>query len=220
MNPTRVTSHRHTEPVQEGVIQFELVHRHTPLVGLECDASRELGAWREILRRLQLIGQSDGRYHGLGFGNLSCRIPPWSGGARRFVITGSQTGRLDRLSTADYAVVDRCDGHRVVSHGETVPSSESTTHGVIYELAHHVRWVFHGHSPEIWNADEWPTTHASAGYGTAAMADEVRNLWRTSVLPEVRLLVMGGHEDGVISFGRSPDAALAPLVRALARSLR
>ena len=56
--------------------------------------------------------------------------------------------------------------------------------------------------------------------GTPAMAEEIRRLWRESAAPDLRILAMGGHEDGVISFGHSTEEAGLVLLRFLARGLK
>jgi hypothetical protein len=51
------------------------------------------------------------------------------------------------------------------------------------------------------------------------MALEVQRLYRESALPSLGILVMGGHEDGVVTFGASAEEAGGILVRQLARAL-
>jgi hypothetical protein len=50
------------------------------------------------------------------------------------------------------------------------------------------------------------------------MALEVKRLYRETVLPERRILAMGGHDDGIIVFGRSPQEAGQVLLTWLARA--
>ena len=50
------------------------------------------------------------------------------------------------------------------------------------------------------------------------MAAEVHRLYRETVLPERRILAMGGHEDGILVFGRGPEEAGEVLLRWLARA--
>jgi hypothetical protein len=47
----------------------------------------------------------------------------------------------------------------------------------------------------------------------------MKRLLRTTKLPRNPILVMGGHEDGVIAFGRSADEAGAALLKVLAEAL-
>jgi hypothetical protein len=55
-------------------------------------------------------------------------------------------------------------------------------------------------------------------YGTTAMATEVGRLYRETSLAEGRVLAMGGHEDGIIAFGRTPEEAGSAFTEALARA--
>jgi hypothetical protein len=64
-----------------------------------------------------------------------------------------------------------------------------------------------------------PRTAAEAGYGTPAMAEEVTRLWRERARRRTGVLVMGGHEDGVIAFGGNTEQAGLALLREYARSL-
>ena len=87
----------------------------------------------------------------------------------------------------------------------------------------YLRAVLHGHAPLLWRrARELriPCTAPGVAYGTQEMAREMARLYRASALPEQQILVMTGHEDGVIAFGRSVDEAGQVLVTYLARALR
>jgi len=102
-----------------------------------------------------------------------------------------------------------------------LPSSESMTHGAVYDLGPHIRFVFHGHSPVLWRRAEalrLPVTGSRISYGTPEMAREVERLYRTSTLPELQILAMGGHEDGIVVFGRTAEEAGQVLLRHLARA--
>lgn len=207
MNPTTAL---------EGVVKFELAHEPAPPPGARW--LRPLIAWREVLARLQLIGQDPARYGGAGFGNVSRRMP---GG---FVITGTQTGGVAGLAPRHFALVTACDPerNRVESRGPLAPSSESLTHGMLYALDPAVRFVFHVHSPAIWRARDilrLATTAPEIDYGTPAMAREMARLMRNGALARRPLIAMAGHEDGVIGFGRTAEQAGTVLVRALAAAL-
>jgi ribulose-5-phosphate 4-epimerase/fuculose-1-phosphate aldolase len=186
-----------------------------------------LSAWREVLARLGLVGRDPARYQGAGYGNLSARVPPFGDvgrGRRRFLVTGTRTGSLPRLTLEHYCVVERYDLERneVRSFGPLQPSSESLTHGAIYDAAPAARFVLHGHAPELWRharALGLPVTRPDVANGTPAMALEVQRLYRESSLSATGILAMGGHEDGVIAFGRTPEEAGGTLVRHLARAL-
>src|SRR5205807_9807504 len=127
-----------------------------------------------------------------------------------FLITATQTGAKSTLTENDVVVVDEWDlrKNRVVSRGSALPSSESLTHGAVYDVVPGARAVIHVHAPEIFTRAHvlhLPTTDAHVGYGTVAMANEVARLWRTSDLADVRVFAMAGHEDGVVAFGHALD---------------
>ncbi|MDO3379970.1 class II aldolase/adducin family protein [Geoalkalibacter halelectricus] len=209
-------------PEREGVIKF--VCRYRPGPPLEAHHLADINAWRKILFQLELIGCVAHRYEGLGFGNISRRLPASrEEGAAGFVISGTQTGGLADLEPHHYAIVSFCDpqANLVDSLGPIKPSSESLTHGILYQLDPRVSCVLHVHSPHIWRAAqvlELPVTGADVPYGTPAMAAEVRRLClEKSLLPQ-GVLVMGGHEDGVLAFGPDFTSAGTALVACLARA--
>jgi len=204
---------------REGVIRFSLdfQHRLFSAPGL----TRALTGWRHVLYRLGLIGCDPLRYQGYGFGNISCRYPQRPGS---FIITGSQTGEAPFLADTDYALVTGCDPLRNAIRGEGLikPSSEALTHGQLYLLDETIGSVVHVHCPEIWRQVEelqLPVTAMEAAYGTPEMAREVERIF---ALPEVasrRIFVMGGHEDGVVGFGRDLEEACTAVIVALARAV-
>ena len=212
--------------IDEGAIKFEAAHRQSPLPPRRFgEAACRLIAWREIFAKTGLVGQEPGLYGGFGYGNVSCRVGPPSKPRRRrtFLITGTQTSGKACMSLADLCVVELCQPrrNRVESYGPVMPSSESLTHGAIYDLGSHIRFVFHAHSPVIWRRAEAlriPTTDPKVAYGTPEMASEVERLWRSSSLPDLGMLAMGGHEDGVIAFGRTAEEAGEVMLRTLARA--
>lgn len=210
----------------EGVIKFSAVHSHEPLVPRRHGAlCCELIAWREILYMTQLVGQDPRLYGGAGYGNVSGRVgPPGSAmGARAMIITGTQTGGVADMQMDQFCLVERYDyrKNQVWSRGLIEPSSETMTHGAIYDLSPHIRYVFHVHSPVIWRRARVlgiATSDEAVPYGTPEMAAEVHRLYRSSALAETRILAMGGHEDGVIAFGRDAAEAGQVVVTYLARA--
>lgn len=210
----------------EGVIRFELEHEERPLEsarfgGVAC----KLMAWREIMALTGLVGRDPARYEGAGYGNVSARVgPPGSAlGRRSFLVTGTQTSGARTIGLQDFALVEGYDHrrNRIRSRGMVRPSSESLTHAALYDLSPAVRCVLHAHSPVVWRRARrlgLPTTDAGAAYGTPEMAMEVQRVYRETVLPERRILAMGGQEDGIIVFGRSPEDAGEVLLRWLARA--
>ena len=212
--------------MQEGVTKFQAHHRHAPLqVDKLGGACGDLLSWRRVLHDLSVVGQDPNRYEGAGYGNMSARLHPFSyeRGKRRFLITGTQTGQPADLTVQELCVVETYDikVNSVHSFGEIAPSSESLTHGAIYDLNPSIRFVFHGHVPAIWQgakALRLPSTAANVEYGTQAMAFETRRLYRSTNLSESKCYTMGGHEDGVVTFGRTASEAGEVLVKILARA--
>ena len=211
---------------REGVIKYRLEHRAGPLEPrLYGDLACKLIAWRELLALTGLVGQDPQRYGGAGFGNVSARVGrPSSGrGRRSFLITGTQTAGKRCLGLDDFSLVLRYDYRRnsVESSGPVEPSSEAMTHGALYDVGPQIRCVLHAHSPVLWRQASTlrlPTTEPSVPYGTPDMALEVQRLYAASGLAERRILAMGGHEDGIVVFGRSPEEAGQVLTTWLARA--
>ena len=210
-------------PETEGVIKFKC--DFTPAPALPYAQIGELNAWRKIMHMTALIGQEPRRYGGYGFGNISCRLDDQESSDRQhpFAITGTQTGGKADLDAADYVVVTACYSaeNRLVAAGPVQPSSESLTHGTIYAADSRILWVIHSHSPDIWRnaaALEIPMT-GDVAYGTPEMADAVRRLFVESDLPQKRIFGMAGHEDGIVTFGRTAEEAGFVMLGYLARAL-
>ena len=210
---------------EEGVIKFDL--RFTAGPAISMDTLAELNNWRNILWKHALIGQDPTRYDGYGFGNISQRIGAQDApeGNREFAISGTQTGHLDQLTNHHYARVTayNADTNQVTANGPVMPSSESMTHGVIYDLDNELRVVLHVHSPDIWKtaaAQGIPITRAPVEYGTPEMSREVARLFSQTDVREQGIFSMGGHEDGIVAFATSVEEAGNTLLTALAHSER
>lgn len=212
--------------LQEGVIKFDIEHESRPInAAVLGDIACQLIAWREIMALTGLVGQDPRLYEGAGYGNASVRFGRRSAGLgrRAFLITGTQTSGRQTISLDDFAVVERYDARRnyVRSYGRTRPSSESMTHAATYDLGPHIRCVLHAHTPALWQRARelsLPTTEASIAYGTPEMAAEVGRLYRDGLFAERRILAMGGHEDGILVFGGTPEDAGQVLLTWLARA--
>jgi len=210
----------------EGVIKFHSDHDGSPLVAARYgEFACRLIAWREIMALTGLVGQETGLYDGAGYGNVSCRVPPYTSGRgrRSFLITGTQTSGRRCIGLDGFCLVKRYDyrTNRVESQGSSLPSSESMTHAAVYDLGPHIRTVLHAHSPVLWRhaaALRIPTTEPSVAYGTPEMASEVQRLYGEGLFAERKILSMGGHEDGIVTFGRSTQEAGEVLLRWLAKA--
>ena len=203
----------------EGVIKYHLNHQHKPLpanINLN-----PLNAWRSVLYRLQLIGQNPAKYDGLGYGNISQRLALNNSA---FVISGTQTGHLAKLSLNDYALIDSAsvEQNQINSFGLTAPSSESLTHAGVYQQEASAQAVIHVHSPEIWRqtlALNLPHTKAEIAYGTTEMAQAVKALLSSDQVSQLPLFTMLGHEDGVVAWGATLEQAAAVLIQQLANAI-
>jgi len=170
----------------------------------------ELNAYRRKLLDLHLIGVDP---NGIGFGNLSVR----DGATDNFYITGSATGGIHELALADCAKVVACDFERncVRYGGSALPSSESLTHAAIYKSDATTGAIIHCHDSRLWAAvlNETPTTSKPAAYGTSEMANEIMQLFTRTDLESRKIVVMAGHEAGILTFGKDLKEAFAVLMR-------
>lgn len=198
---------------QEGVIKYQLDWEEAPAIEpFDFDA---LTRWHGRFKQAGLLGQDPERYDGYGFGNISERLNQLS-----FLISGTQTGHLDTLGPDDYAVVVRAiiEENRAIAVGPVKPSSEALTHAAVYALDPDIRFVFHVHSPDIWQSRilrGLPQTGADIPYGTPDMASEVKRLFDAGAFEDKSILAMAGHEDGIIGFGPTADEAGQVIMNAL-----
>lgn len=209
----------------EGVIKFRM--DFTEAAALTAVQLAELNAWRKVLVIMDMIGQTPERYDNYGFGNISRRLSAdeQPGYDHPFVISGTQTGGVADLAPEHYATVLCCrpaDNH-VIAQGPMRPSSESMTHGVVYEMDSRVNWVFHVHDPYIWQqrqALDVPTTADDVPYGSPEMSAEVARLFRETDIAERGIFAMGGHVDGIVTFGTTAEEASGVLLHYLAAAIR
>ena len=189
---------------QEGVIKYHLDFQPGALAG---DAPVEdLCRWFARCRERGLIGRDPDRYHGLAYGNISARA------GTGFVVSGTQTGGRETLGAGDLAWVTGFDleANRLAAQGPVRPSSESLTHALVYRTRGDVNAVIHGHVPVIWGqagALALDATPEEAAYGTPAMAAAVAGLLAADPRRLPGVLVMGGHQDGVIAYGADLESA-------------
>jgi ribulose-5-phosphate 4-epimerase/fuculose-1-phosphate aldolase len=174
------------------------------------DGLAELNAYRRKLLQFRLIGVDA---NGIGFGNLSIR----DGATNNFCITGSATGGKSELTLADCAKVVAYDfiQNWLRYRGSAVPSSESLTHAAIYESDTNARSVIHCHDSKVWAAllNQAPTSSKAVDYGTPDMAYEVTRLFKATDVQSRKILVMAGHEGGILAFGRDLEEAFVVLMR-------
>lgn len=193
---------------------------------IEYNKIKLLNFWRKILYLKNLVGQDPMRYNGDSFGNLSQRLSyNQPKNKRSFAITGTRTGGLDDLTEKDYTTVLEYypEENLVVAEGPIKPSREAMTHGTIYDCDDSIRFVFHAHSSRIWRNSKLlqiPTTNDSILYGTPEIAEEVKRLFKDTNVKDRRILSMGGHEDGIITFGKTVDEAGSIMLHNLELSIQ
>lgn len=186
----------HTFNIDEGYVKY-ICHWHeknsvTPTEILE------LNRWRSQLYAMGLIGKYE---NGIGFGNLSYRLAL----SNDFIISGTQTGGIAELEAKHYTKVVEFDWQKnyVVCDGLIKASSETLTHAAIYTALPQVQAVVHVHHRQLWQKlmDRYPTTDPNCAYGTPEMAEELIRLCQQPKTQTEKIVVMSGHEEGIISFG-------------------
>ncbi len=181
----------------EGYIKYTSLLSKGPSPNASC--IKEINEARTALFDVDLIGVYP---DGIGFGNLSVRDE-----GSQFVITGSATGDKRELTNREYALVTHFDieGNSVESIGAINASSESMTHGTIYQNSATTKAIIHVHSRELFDfmlTGSYGATPADVPYGTPAMALAIKDLV-LSTDEEVAIFVTAGHDEGVIAYG--PD---------------
>lgn len=190
-----------SKPIDDGVIKFKFQLKKS--LPIEEDLFIDIEKWRAILFRMSLIGEYLPEQ--IGYGNLSRRL----NSHHVFIITGTQTGKYSNLTGNQYTKVTKCDLNKmsIEASGPTAPSSESLTHYAIYQSSPHINYIFHIHSKELWDymlANGHPKTDKSIKYGTKDMADAAKQCIQGK---DSGVFVMEGHEEGIISYGRSAEEA-------------
>jgi len=162
----------------------------------------KLEEWRDRLYKLKLIGAYE---NGIGFGNISIRYP----NTNQFIISGSATGNIVRLEKNHYALVTEYnfENNSLTCSGRINASSESLSHAAIYSMAPMVNGVIHIHDMALWSKLKFklPTTAESITYGTPEMAKGIQSVITEHGLWEEGIIIMAGHEEGIISFGEDLD---------------
>ena len=185
----------------EGVIKFNCnwVPDNPPDAAL----IKALNEWRNRLYEKKLIGVTP---DDIGYGNMSIRYRD-----NQFIITGSTTGKIEKLSPEHYTIVTEynINQNSLTTVGPIKASSESLTHAMIYECCKNANAVFHVHHKNLWEklVSTLPSTHPDVPYGTPQMAKEIQRLFIEENLDQHKIFAMAGHQDGVISFGNTLNEA-------------
>ncbi|MBN1156592.1 class II aldolase/adducin family protein [Candidatus Woesearchaeota archaeon] len=185
--------------MKEGTIKFKCDWLKTK--PLQMDSIREINEWRKRLYDLGLIGA---QHDGIGYGNISIRK-----NGNQFIITGSGTGKIKELNKEHYTLVTNVDIEKnsLSCRGPITASSESMSHAACYLSDSGINAVIHVHSKTLWEklVNNAATTDKEAEYGTPEMAHEIIRLIKNN--PLGNLIVMGGHEEGIISYGKNLEEA-------------
>lgn len=193
---------------EEGYIKFTCHWNQHPVDFPEKKLA-ELIQWRHKLYGRNLIGVYP---DGIGFGNISVRI----NSKNQFLISGSATGGFAETGPEHYARVDsfRIASNEVWCTGAVKASSESMSHAIVYQTLPEVNAVVHVHQQAWW--DKWkniqPTTNEQVTYGTPEMAEEISRLLSFPGNREKRWFIMGGHREGILSFGKTLEEACGILL--------
>ncbi|MFC2130786.1 class II aldolase/adducin family protein [Bacteroidota bacterium] len=184
---------------EEGYIKFRCLFSEKNCV--ESQEIKEINFWRRRLCSIGLIGANE---NGIGFGNISRRT-----GDKEFIITGSGTGKYNKLGTEHYSKVIGwdIDKNLVECVGLISASSEALTHAAIYEKERSVKAVVHTHHNVLWSnlKNKYRVTADYALFGTPEMAREIQRF--LNIDKSENIIIMGGHKDGIITYGKSMTEA-------------
>lgn len=194
----------HSNTPKDGCIKFRCEHANADW------NSKELPLSKELLQRLhetdsfrtQVFDQSFiGMYeNGIGYGNISFR---WN---NAFIITASGTGGARELGIDGYTMVDSVDIARNTVHsiGPLPASSETMSHAAVYANSPSACFVLHIHNMPLFNLLKEKnalSTPEDTAYGTVEMARAIAELAQKH--PSEAIIVMRGHEEGVLIYGMS-----------------
>ena len=187
----------------EGTLKFDC-HLTKEAIQIPPTLFTPLNYWRNELWHRQLIGCYP---DGIGYGNISIRVPRSS----QFYISGTATGGIPELDQTHYPLVERCDAtiNTLWCRGQIRASAESMSHAAVYEANPEIGAVVHIHNRELWERylDVLPTTDKKVDYGTPGMAYEISRIMTLPVVRDKKVFVMGGHEEGIIVFGKTIEEA-------------
>lgn len=196
---------------KEGYIKFQTNWKREELSG-GMGTFKNLNLWRRRLYEHRLIGAYP---DGIGYGNISVRLVD-----NEFMISGTATGNIPKLSKEHYTRVTEYDLQKnsLTCCGPILASSESLTHATIYESMSSIKGVVHIHNKKLWDKLIYkvPTTSLKVKYGTPEMALEIKGILSSSDnMRYSRIMVMAGHEDGLISIGKDLNEAVMAFLELL-----
>lgn len=180
---------------EEGYIKFHCSWHKKPVVISEEDF-KIASFYRDALFDIGLIGAYP---DGIGFGNISYREESTG----KIIITGSATGNYTKIQQQHFTrVLDYSfEKNRCECEGPIKASSETLSHMAFYKNPL-IRSVIHIHHLKMWKhyKNVLPTTSEDAEFGTVELAEELSGM---SMGKMPKMIVMGGHEEGLIIPGKS-----------------
>jgi ribulose-5-phosphate 4-epimerase/fuculose-1-phosphate aldolase len=198
--------------IDEGYIKYQCHWEQVAAIA-ESDIG-ELNFWRQQLYDLGLIGEYD---NGIGFGNLSIRIPD----SAQLIISGTHTRGIANLTAKHFTKVIDYDWQQnyVTCQGLIQASSETLTHAALYHALPEIHAVVHVHHYQLWSQllDQIPTTDPDCAYGTPEMAEEIIKLCQQPLTQQQKIIAMSGHESGILTFGHDLNQAGEILLKHFAR---
>ncbi len=186
--------------IDEGYIKFNLewINEH-----LSVSVPKELMQWRDKMHELKQIGHYADI--NVGYGNISIKTP------KGILISGTQTGDIYPIKEEDFTLVTDYDieQNKVICKGPIKASSESMTHAAVYEADDSIKAIIHIHNLELWKKlmNKVPTTSIEVPYGTPEMAKEIFRLFKETNVKSEKVIIMAGHDEGIIFFGNSIQSA-------------
>lgn len=196
--------------IDEGVIKFNCNWDDS---SLPLDVPAQLMEWRDKMYELKLIGEYEEIK--IGYGNISIQT------SRGILISGTQTGNIYPIAAKEFSLVTAYDMATNSLHciGKIKASAESLTHAAFYDANSSIKAVIHIHNRHLWDVliDKIPTSKREVPYGTAEMASEILRLFKETSLLQDKIMVMGGHDEGIIAFGKNLEQAGKVLLDVLAK---
>lgn len=196
--------------IDEGYIKYNCYLKKEELV--HNSIMDELNSVRSRLKKLGLIGVYPSK---ISYGNASCRLSRYE-----FIISGTQTGEYENLEPKHFSVVTKADiaQNTLYCTGLNNASSESLTHAALYQTDDNINCVIHVHSYKMWTdlLHKVPTTPSSAEFGTPEIAEAIKQLYKEN--PDTKnkkIIALGGHHEGIISFGSDLNSALFTILHYL-----
>lgn len=200
----------------EGYVKYSANHTMAQIP--EVSKLKKIIKLNDVRTKLYIIGLIGVYENGIGFGNVSVRLKRHS---NEFLISGTATGGKSTLDIEkDYCLVTGFDIERncVESCGLIQASSESMTHGAVYQSCPKANCVIHIHSKEIFEGmirDKYPATPKEAAYGTPAIATAITRCVKD--IGSEGQIVLLGHEEGVIAYGASVERTCGLVVELYGR---